>query len=643
MTADELAVLAQVLQVSPAALLPSRTSHGSSASQFPVDGAADAAADSKSPAGRFTAGALVGRDSELALLDRLLREATRGRGGAVLIEGEPGIGKSALVHAAVTAVPDAGCQVFWGAGDELGTALPLLPFLDALRVREPSVNARRNTIVGLLRGEIAADRGADVPATLAEQLFALVAEESAVRPTIVVVDDLQWADPASVTLWGRLARMAEQVPLLMIGVARPVPRRDDLLALRRVVGEVGRLQLAGLTDSAVAALVLALVGGRPDEDLLQLAEGAAGNPLYLTEMVAALARGSNLTVTAGGLATVTRDPGSDDSEVGAGGSGPALLSAVIADRLGFVPGPVRDVLRAAALLGVDFEISDLAVVLGRGIPDLLPALNEARAVGVLTESGRTLSFRHPLIRAALYDEMPVSVRAAWHRDAARALAAAGAPPDQVARQFLHAADGAAPVEVVDERMRDWLVRTADHLVGQAPGVAADLLAQAVASTPLGAAHHGWLVSRLADALYRTGDIARAAQVANQALDFVTEPDLLVDLHWTLAQCRIRTGQYAESLATLDEALETPGLSAKHRARLLVVTARTHSAFGEIETAGQVAGTALAAAEEGGDNWAIGWALHVLSLVTAVQGADRVAPAVRPGADRNPVRSGTVAT
>ena len=563
------------------------------------------------------AAVLVGRDNELAFLDGLLREAARGRGAAVLIEGEPGIGKSALVHAAVSAASDAGCQVFWGAGDELGTTLPLLPFLDALQVREPSVNARRNTIVGLLRGEIAADRGADVPATLAEQLLALVAEESAVRPVVLVIDDLQWADPASIALWGRLARTARQAPLLLIGTARPVPHRDDLLALRRIVGDDGRIQLTGLAEPAVADLVTLLAGGRPDGSLLHLAEGAAGNPLYLTELVAALLRGSNLTLTPAGTAALA--DGTDLAGAEPGSPVPGSLSAVIADRLGFVTGPVRDVLRAAALLGVDFEVSDLAIVLGRGLPDLLPAVDEARAAGVLAESGSSLGFRHPMIRAALYEEMPAAVRAAWHRDAARALAAASAPPERVARQLLCAADGAGPAEVVDERMLDWLVRTADQLVGQAPGVAAELLAQAVASTPFGAAHHDWLVSRLADALYRTGDIARAAQVANQALDFVTEPDLLVDLHWTLAQCRIRTGQSAESLATLDRALETPGLSAKHRARLLVVAARTHSAFGEIETAGQVARIALAAAEEASDNWAMGWALHVLSLVTAVQG------------------------
>ena len=86
------------------------------------------------------AGALVGRDSEMALLTGLIKDVARGRGSSVLIEGEPGIGKSALVRAAVAEAPEAGCQVFWGAGDELGQELPLLPFLDALRVREPSAN-----------------------------------------------------------------------------------------------------------------------------------------------------------------------------------------------------------------------------------------------------------------------------------------------------------------------------------------------------------------------------------------------------------------------------------------------------------------------------------------------------------------------
>jgi len=553
------------------------------------------------------AGALVGRDSEMALLTRLVKEAARGRGGSMLIEGEPGIGKSTLVQAAVAEAAEAGCQVFWGAGDELGQALPLLPFLDGLRVREPSANPRRTAIVGLLRGEVAADRGADVPAVLAEQLLALVAEQCAMRPTILVIDDLQWADQASITLWGRLARSARQMPLLLVGMMRPAPRRDDLLALRRVGDDAARLRLAGLTAAAVADLVADLAGGKPDGTLLRLADGAAGNPLYVTELIAALARSSGLTITEAGAAGL------------ASNSAPSSLSAAIADRLGFVAGPVREVLRAAALLGMDFAVPDLAIVLGRGVADLVPAVNEACAVGVLAESGHSLGFRHPLIRAALYEEMPAPVRAAWHRDAGRALAEAGAPTDRVARQLLRAIGGPGDTaEPMDEWMLDWLDRTADLLVGQAPGVAAELLTQAVAS-PAGSARHGWLASRLADALYRIGDLVAAEQVANGALEHAADPDLRVDLHWTLAQCRMLAGLSAESLATLDRALASPGISARHRARLLVVAARTHSSLGEVEKAGRVAASALEAASEAADNWAMGWALHVLTLVTAVQG------------------------
>jgi len=554
------------------------------------------------------AGVLVGRDSELAALARLVKDVAAGRGGSVLVEGEPGIGKSTLVRVALADAAGAGCQMFWGAGDELSQALSLSPLIEALGVREPSANPRRNTILGLLRGEVAADRGIDVPAALAEQLLALVAEQCVVRPTVLVIDDLQWADQASITLWGRLARAASQMPLMLIGMMRPVPQRDDLLALRRVVSDSARLQLTRLTEAAVAELVASLVGGVPGERLLRLADGAAGNPLYITELVAALTRSSRVTITGAGGAEL------------ANGSAPSSLSAAIADRLGFVPGPVRGVLRAAALLGVDFAVPDLAIVLGRGVADLVSALDEARAAGVLAESGGGMAFRHPLIRAALYDEMAAPVRAAWHRDAGRALAEAGASADRVARQLLRAVDGpGATAGPMDEWMLSWLADTADLLVGQAPQVAAELLREAVGSSAADSAHYDRLVSRLADALYRVGDTAGAERVANQALAYVADPDVLVDLHWTLAQCRILIGQPAESLATLNRALDSPGISARHRARLLVLGARTYSNHGQIEKADQVATTALQAATEAGDNWAIAWALHVLTIVTTMQG------------------------
>jgi tetratricopeptide (TPR) repeat protein len=554
-----------------------------------------------------SAGVLLGRDSELAMLAGLVVALGAGQGSSVLIEGEPGIGKSALVEAAVAPAANAGYEIFWGTGDELGQAFPLLPLLEGLRVREPSENPRRNTIVRLLRGEDGIGRSADVSAALTEQLLALVAEQCAKAPAILVVDDLQWADGASVTLWGRLARSVGRVPLLLVGVMRPVPRRDDLLALQHLAG-VTRLRLSGLSQAAVADLVAALAGGRPDEKLLLLADGAAGNPLYITELVAALARSSNVTITGTGAAELMS------------GSAPGSLAAAIADRVGFVPGPVREVLRAAALLGVHFAVPDLAVVLGRSVTDLASAVDDAHAAGVLAEYGPGLRFRHPLIRTALYEEIPAPVRTAWHRDAARMLAEANAPADRVARQLLQAADRPGMATgPMDQWTLSWLAGSADLLVSQTPQVAAELLRPAVTSSPAGSAQHGLLVGRLAEALYRIGNAAEAEQVVTRTLVRATDPDLLADLHWTLAQCRMWAGKFAESLDTLDQALASAGISARHRARLLVLAARTHSMRGDAETAGQVAKTAFEVASQAGDNWAMGWALHVLTIVTGVQG------------------------
>jgi DNA-binding CsgD family transcriptional regulator len=614
------------------------------------------------------AGVLAGRANEQSLLDGLMRELARGSGNAVLLEGEPGIGKTALVRSAIATADLAAqtgqqgaCQTFWGAGDELGQELPLSPFLDALRVRAASVNARRTTIAGLLRGEVTVDRGSDVPAMLAEQLIALVIDETAVQPVVLVIDDLQWADAASVKLWGRLARTAPQVPLLLIGMTRPAPQRDDLLTLRRVVDEGNRIQLDALPQSTVAELVGTLAGGRPDAGLLRLAAGAAGNPLYLTELFAALGRSGGIAVSSSGKARLAAD------------SVPDSLPGAIADRLGFVSAATRQVLRAAALLGVEFALDDLTAVLGKTVAELVPALDEARATGVLTDAGggAGLAFRHPLIREALYVEMPGAVRSAWHRDAGRALATAGAATDRVAKQLLRAIGGSngrgltegtdhagwsssigakpvggniplpggsplapesmaldferppvgrsAPMGQVDEWILDWLATSADSLVGQAPGVAAELLGQAVAGVPAGSVRHGWLASRLADAFYRTGDCAAADQVAERALSYATDPDLLVDLHWTLTQCRMTSGAGTEAFTALEEALVAPGISAKHRARLHVLAARTSLYLNDAEAAQRQANEALASATEANDTWATGWAVHVLALMAMIRG------------------------
>ncbi|ADJ49854.1 LuxR family transcriptional regulator fused with ATPase domain [Amycolatopsis mediterranei S699] len=545
---------------------------------------------------------LIGRDGELSRLAGWVHDVADGRGRAVLVDGEPGIGKSTLVQAACAIATRAGCQVFRGAGDELGQALPLLPLLDALRITGSASDPRRGAIAGLLQGDTGRGKGADLAAAAAEQLLALVDELCHTGPVVLVVDELQWADRATVAVWGRLARSVRQLPLLLVGVLRPVPRRDDVRALRRIVGPAERLRVGRLTEPAALELVAELAGGKPGDELARLADGAAGNPLYLTELLGALTRSSCLAVDEAGIAELT------------GGPTPDSLPEAIADRLGFLPEPTRTVLRTAALLGVGFSVADLTIVAEAELTVLLAALDEARAAGVLVAAGDDLAFRHPLIRQALYDELPAGIRVVWHRAAARALADAGAPVERVARQLLPTVSAADAGEPVPRWVVDWLLGAAAPLIGQAPEVAVKLLRRAVRS---GDTTTGALSCRLAEALYRVGDFAEAERVAVRALPRALDPELRVDLHTTVTQCRAMTGRSTESLAALNQAAAAPDLPARHRARLLVLTARTHRDLGEVDTAARVATAALAEASD--DHWATGWALHVLSLVAMMRG------------------------
>ena len=130
-------------------------------------------------------------------------------------------------------------------------------------------------------------------------------------------------------------------------------------------------------------------------------------------------------------------------------------------------------------------------------------------------------------------------------------------------------------------MLEWLAGAADPLVGQAPRVAVDLLTRAVASFRL--AQHGTACWQAGSRMRSTAPVIgrRPNGWANRELEHVAEPDLLVDLHWTLAQCRMRAGVAEESLIMLDQALAGPGVSAGTVPGLLVMVARTHAGLGRV--------------------------------------------------------------
>src|SRR2546423_8569835 len=206
--------------------------------------------------------ALVGRDVELARLVKWVEDLISGTGHAVLIDGEPGIGKSSRARAAAAVAEARGCQVFRAAADEVGQELPLQPLLDALRARESEDEPRLATILRLLQGELPGS-GADPTVAASEQMLTLMGELGSATPTVLVIDDMQWADRATISVFEWLARGAGRAPLLLIGTIRAVPQRDELVPLRRAVGDRGTIHLGGLSDTAGTDLIGTLVGRKP--------------------------------------------------------------------------------------------------------------------------------------------------------------------------------------------------------------------------------------------------------------------------------------------------------------------------------------------------------------------------------------------
>ncbi|HWC79324.1 MAG TPA: AAA family ATPase [Pseudonocardiaceae bacterium] len=548
----------------------------------------------------FSIGHLFGRDEELVwLVDRIA--ATRaGNGAAVLIEGEPGIGKTALVQFVSSPAIAHDCQVFHGAGDELASDLPLMPLLDALDVDDASEDPERAAITRLLHGDLHTS-ATELVAAAGERIIGLVDEECVRGPAILVLDDLHWADRATVAIWHRLAKLAAHLPLLLIGTTRPPSQGDDVLVLQDDRSAVDTLRLGPLSGAAVAELVGELTGGRPSADLSTMAEGAAGNPLYVTELISTLHRDGGLAVRPSGVVEVQA------AQV------PGSLSAAIEHRLGFLSGDAHLVLRAAALLGMRFTATNLATALHRRMADLIPVLDQATVAGVLIETGTRLSFRHPLVRAALYEGMPMTVRAAWHAEIGHALVERGAPMDDVARQLIAAFDPQAGFDRRPDRwVLDWLSANGASLVSKAPDAAARLLDRVV--EPAEADPDPLLVCRLADALYRAGRLDRAEEVCRTAMGPVADTGCLTELHWTLFQCRAMTGRAAESVPELEAALAEPACDAASRARLRALLARTHWNLGDRNAADEMARTALTEARDTGDSLAAGWALHVRTIV-----------------------------
>jgi predicted ATPase len=385
------------------------------------------------------AGQTLGRDAELSLLRGFATRVAAGQGGTVWVEGEPGIGKSSLIDTAVSAPRVRNTR----DPDDRRAADPIIRLV-RLRgrsaVRQDPSDRVRTEIADLLAG---AGRRVDAVLAASERLVALIEFECARSPVILVGEDLQWADEASLGVWHRLTSVAGQAPLLLVSSCRPVPHREAVDRLRSLVERspgAAVVELGPLGAATAVEMASALLSAPPGATLRQELSRAGGNPLYLRELLEALMREGVIRIEDG----VAELAGPVRAEL-------RSLSAAIARRLGFLSTRARSVLRAGALLGVRFPLRDLAIVAGCPVAELTPIVSEGFRAGVLAEDGVDLRFRHPLIGQALHDEVPAAVRVALHSLAAHELASGGASWDLVARHLL------AEPTAIDEWALDWLV------------------------------------------------------------------------------------------------------------------------------------------------------------------------------------------
>jgi DNA-binding CsgD family transcriptional regulator len=546
----------------------------------------------------------VGRGRELATLQAGIEALSRGEGTVVWVEGEAGIGKSSLVAEALAAGGDPGWDVGWGVAAQLTERLPLQVMLDCLRVRPSSPDPRRAHAGELLSSRrlgLFADGDASVAGV--EVLAALADELSAAAPTVLVVDDLQWADEASLVVWHQLATSIDQLRLLLIGTCRSPLRRPEVRQVREAVVRRGGavITLGPLPEADVTALVTAMVGAPPGDRLRRLTAQAAGNPLYVRELVDALVRERALEIR----------PTADVSV--AGEQLPASLAAVLSDRVSSVSAETAQMLRAAALLGGRFAVTDLAVVLRRPVSDLAAGLQEAVAAGILVGSGADLAFRHLLIQQALYESMPTALRTALHAEAARELAAAGADALNVAQQL------SAANRPGEGWARTWLIESAPALAIRAPQLAADLLRQEL--DELSAGQEAWdaLMASLVWSLLAVGSYQEAAGQASRALTVMTDPARRGETAWMMARAQVSAGDNDKAIATIRQALASADLPGEWRARVLAQLSMLQRVdTGDLDAAEATARQALSAAEEAGDAFATANALADLWLTHGIR-------------------------
>jgi DNA-binding CsgD family transcriptional regulator len=380
---------------------------------------------------------LVGRTEEQASLRDLLAVATAGHGQLCLLGGEAGIGKTTLARDLARTAAERGVRVLTGSCYDLASSPPYGPWLDLFEAcrRDPSLPPPPVAFTG---GQLApiADQAA-----LFADVRRFVAELAADRPALVILEDLHWADPASLDLLRHVGPHLRHWPVLLLITYRVdelAPGRPLTQHLPALVREADghRFDLHRLDVGAVRALLATQYRlARADEDrlLAHLERHAEGNPFFATEILRAL-EGNGVLHPAGSSWAL----GAFDRLVV-----PTLLRQVIDGRIVRLGEETRKPLAIASVIGHEVPLAlwaEVAALTGEDLLDIVERAVEAHLLEA-EQDGTRVRFVHALIREALYEGILPPRRNAWHLKTAEALTAAPRPdPDAVAFHLREAGD-----------------------------------------------------------------------------------------------------------------------------------------------------------------------------------------------------------
>jgi DNA-binding CsgD family transcriptional regulator len=535
----------------------------------------------------------------------LLGHVTAGRSAFLVVEGEAGIGKTSLIESLVDQARGRDVAVFTGQGHPFERNRPFGVVAAALDLRRGSPDPRRAAIGELLGGHVAAGMltSGDVEYRVVEEIVDLVETKCATTPLLLVVEDIHWADSASMSVLATLARRLPLAATMLAVTARPTPQSAEVTRLvdDLVAGGASTVLLQPLSRPEIGELASRTLGAVPGPSLTSLLARAGGNPLWARAVMRSLAD-EKLLAREGAVVEATT------TEL------PASLSDLVVRQLRHLPPATLELLQISAVLGDAVSLQDVAAVARRPPAEVVAQLAHAYEARLLDEADARVVFRHQLVHDAIYRHMPMSARRLLHREAADALMAARADRLEVADQLMLGAERG------DEQAIAWLRDAARAAATQSPAVTVELLRGAEALLPSGHPEADLVSTEMVQALLRVGGVAEAADRARTMLARQHPIELDTPLRLALLGALALQNRATEVITVAEASLTaSEALRPFERVPMLAQQSWAFTYSGDPRAGESAAARALGIAEEARDTAMTVWALTALMVAVGRQG------------------------